>query len=195
MSSDPRRLADLVSAQEAIAAAGLDVAGVLAAIAAHARALTGAAASTVELLDEQGSVTRTAADGPATEGRTALSAPVCAGGSALAAITLSASATRGFEPADEEALAALARFAAHPLTVAGHLARAERASRTDALNGLGNRPALAEGLAPEGGAPRSTSPATSATAAASRCAWSTSTTSRRSTTCMATRPETASWSR
>lgn len=62
MSADPRQLTALIHAQETIAAAGLDVGDVIVALATHARELTGANGSIVELVDEKGVVTQGAAD-------------------------------------------------------------------------------------------------------------------------------------
>jgi diguanylate cyclase (GGDEF)-like protein len=67
MTSDPRQLAALIHAQETIAAAGLDVSAVLMALATHARELTGAGGSMVELVDGEGRVTRAAADSAAVQ--------------------------------------------------------------------------------------------------------------------------------
>jgi GGDEF domain-containing protein len=67
MTSDPRQLAALIHAQETIAAAGLDVAAVIMSLATHARELTGAGGSMVELVDAEHRVTRAAADSAAVQ--------------------------------------------------------------------------------------------------------------------------------
>src|SRR4051812_21096322 len=67
MTSDPRQLAALIHAQETIAAAGLDVAAVMMALATNARELTGAGGAMVELVDGDGVVTRAAADSAAVQ--------------------------------------------------------------------------------------------------------------------------------
>jgi diguanylate cyclase (GGDEF)-like protein len=62
MTTDPRQLAALIHAQETIAAAGLDTGSVLRTLAGHARELTGASGSMVELIDSEGVVRFGAAD-------------------------------------------------------------------------------------------------------------------------------------
>jgi len=62
MSSDPRRLSALIETQTALAASGLGTASLLATLATHLRELTGADASLIELLDDEGLVSRAAAD-------------------------------------------------------------------------------------------------------------------------------------
>ncbi|MGI8622237.1 MAG: diguanylate cyclase [Solirubrobacteraceae bacterium] len=67
MTPDPRQLSDLISAQEALAAAGLDLGAVLETLAGHVRGLTGAGGALVELVDDQGVVTKAAADSTAVQ--------------------------------------------------------------------------------------------------------------------------------
>jgi diguanylate cyclase (GGDEF)-like protein len=62
MTADPRQLAALIHAQESIASAGLDAAAVMLSLATHARELTGATGSMVEMVDADGVVVRAAAD-------------------------------------------------------------------------------------------------------------------------------------
>ena len=62
MGADPRRLLAIVHAQNAIAAVGLDLTGVLSILVTTARELTGATASTVEIVDDRHRVIRAAAD-------------------------------------------------------------------------------------------------------------------------------------
>src|SRR3954464_13918860 len=62
MSADPRRLAALIETQTTLAATGLDTRALLTAVASHVRELTGADASSVELVDQSGVITRAAAD-------------------------------------------------------------------------------------------------------------------------------------
>ncbi len=67
MTADPRQLTALIHAQETIAAAGLDVGDVLAALAAHTRELAGGSGAIVELLDDDGVVLHGAADSAAVQ--------------------------------------------------------------------------------------------------------------------------------
>src|SRR5687767_2869987 len=162
MSSDPRRLAALIETQTAMAAAGFDVGGLLTAAAAHARALTGAEGSVVELLDDERRVTRAAADsaivqvglnvdpdtvagralqerrlvGTEEGGRVSVASPLLAGERVIGVMTVITDRPEGFEDGDRDTIRRLTSFVSHLLHHAQRFEETERTSRRDPLTGL-----------------------------------------------------------
>jgi diguanylate cyclase (GGDEF)-like protein len=151
MEADARRLLALVDCQTALAAAGMDTAGLITSAAAYLRDLTGAGASVVELRDGDGRVTHAAADGADPDvlddaTRAVMTVPLEAADRRAGVATLLSASGGAFSDADRDVATRLAVFVTHRLGGLHEIEDVERTSRRDPLTGLGNRRALDEAL-------------------------------------------------
>jgi GAF domain-containing protein len=159
MPTDPTVLLAVVEAQSEIASADLDLDAVMRLVCTKAEELTGADGAVVEMADGDAMVSR-AASGSASafaglrnashdDAVSVLSVPLVDRSGPVGALKVLSGHRRAFSERDEDTLNLLSSLIAAQMRHAQVYARAEEASREDALTGLGNARAYEERLGAE----------------------------------------------
>ena len=137
LSHDPSVLLAVVEAQNELVAADLDLDAVMHLVCAKAQELTGADGACVELADGARTIRR-AVDGDHAVPQSTLSVPLVDRGDPVGRLEVVSRHRRAIDGRDEDTLKLLSGLIAAQLRHAQVYARAEAASREDAVTGLAN---------------------------------------------------------